>query len=317
MPVFSLKFIALIGFLLAPTVAVSAPTAIIGTHIGHAFTVEIADGETLHDLARRYNLGFVELRAANPDVEIWIPEPGKPVLIPNSHIAPPAGGAQIVVNRAELRLYVFKAGAAAWSAPISVGRDGHGTPLGDLPVGQKRKDPIWYPTESHREADPELPAAIPAGPGNPLGTHALRLGWTEYLIHGTNKPYSIGRRVSRGCIRVGPQDIARIYEEVEVGGRVRIVDSAIKLAMHGGQLYLEVAPSQLQVDALDRGYPRPSDPVIDIETAIHAVAADYAEHIDWARVAKTANERRGVPIAITPPLIESSLTDALISASSG
>ena len=65
---------------------------------------------------------------------------------------------------------------------------------------------------------------VPPGPDNPLGEYALYLGWPTYLIHGTNKPYGVGRRVSRGCIRMYPQGVERLYAEIPVGTPVTAVN---------------------------------------------------------------------------------------------
>ncbi len=292
---------------------------ILGRLIGEPRTVTVRPEDTLVRLAMRYDVGFVELRAANPDLDVWLPRPGARLRLPTMHIAPPADGATIVVNRAEMRLYAYLADGPVWSAPISLGRDGYETPLGRIEIGEKRLNPAWYPTPAHRRENPGLPRVVPAGPDNPLGRHALRLGHTEYLLHGTNRPDSIGRQVSRGCIRLAPRDIAWLYDHVALGAVVRIIDAPAKLARgEDGRLYLEIAPSRDQIEALDRGRSPPRDPFLGIETMLAARAGDLASRIDWGKVARIASERRGMPEPITPPPEHEKNPGAVVtSASSG
>ncbi|RMD89395.1 MAG: LysM peptidoglycan-binding domain-containing protein [Alphaproteobacteria bacterium] len=291
---------------------------LVGRLIGEPRSVIIRREDTLIRLAMRYDIGFVELRAANPGVDVWVPQPGARLVLPTMHIAPPADGAAIIVNRAELRLYAYPADGPIWSAPISLGRDGYETPLGEIPIGEKKANPAWYPTAAHRAESPALPRVVPPGPDNPLGRHALRLGHTEYLLHGTNRPDSIGREVSRGCIRLSPGDIAWLYDHVARGAIVRIIDAPAKLAQgEDGRLYLEIAPSRDQVAALDMGQTPPDDPFIGVEDMLMARAGDLASRIDWSEVARIARERRGVPEPITPPVTRRRPGASLTSASSG
>jgi L,D-transpeptidase ErfK/SrfK len=85
----------------------------------------------------------------------------------------------------------------------------------------KEANPAWYPPPSIHAERPDLPQVISAGPDNPLGAYALRLGWPTYLIHGTNKPDGVGRDVSHGCMHLYPEDIERLFHEIPVGTPVR------------------------------------------------------------------------------------------------
>ena len=108
--------------------------------------------------------------------------------------------------------------------PVGIGRDGWATPIGTTTVVAKVKDPIWTVPPSirkeHAEAGDPLPAQVRAGPDNPLGAYALRLGFPSYLIHGTNKPNSIGTKASSGCIRMLNEDVIDLYRRVPIGSRV-------------------------------------------------------------------------------------------------
>lgn len=288
-----------------------------GDILGDQRTVEIGRTDTFVGLALAHGVGYVELRAANPNIDPWLPPAGEKILLPTHKIAPRAEGAGIVVNRAEMRLYVYRDDAPVWTAPISLGRDGYQTPLGRMPIGQKNKNPNWYPTQSHREENPELPRVVPSGPDNPLGDYALRLGHTAYLLHGTNRPMSIGRQVSRGCIRLYPQDIERLFGQVSLGMDVRIIDTPVKIAFHEGRLYLEVAPSVDQVRAFDLGGEAPIDPYRQIRPLLLEAVGDLASEIDWSAVEKIARERRGLPEPVSAPISRELGSSVPISASSG
>lgn len=264
----------------------------------------VAAGETLVDLAVAYGVGYVELAAANPEIDPWLPAVGAEVVIPGEHILPDAPRRGIVINLAELRLYHFAAERVA-SMPIGIGSEGAETPTGVTSVAGKRRNPTWWPPPSIRAERPDLPSSVPPGPDNPLGDYALELGWPLYRIHGTNRPYGVGRRVSHGCIRMYPQDIEALFRAVPVGTPVRVVDQPFKAGWQQGRLYLEVHPTQAEADAIEAGgaavdWP-PHDPTDTIRAAAAAAGADVA--LDWAEIGRIARARLGVPALISagPP----------------
>ena len=157
-----------------------------------------------------------------------------------------------------------------------------------------------------RKEDPELPAIVPPGPDNPLGSHAVYLGWPAYLFHGTNKPYGVGRRVSHGCVRLYPEDIARLFGDIKVGTPVTVVDQPMKVAKMDGQLWIEIHPTQIQADEVEQtGKHTPSKPA-EFEFLLTSAAGEDANRIDWDKAKRAAIERRGIPI---PVLKESGLTE--------
>jgi lipoprotein-anchoring transpeptidase ErfK/SrfK len=97
------------------------------------------------------------------------------------------------------------------------------TRLGETEVIKKVNGPTWTPTPSMRERDPSLPAVIPAGPTNPLGTHALYLSWQYYRIHGTHDTRKIGRQSSDGCVGLYNEHIAELFALARVGTQVRLI----------------------------------------------------------------------------------------------
>lgn len=270
-----------------------------GDLVGEPRTHRIAEGETLLDLARRYDVGFIELRAANPGLDAWIPPVGTPVVLPTRHVLPDAPREGIVINLAELRLYYFPAaGGPPKTYPIGIGREGWETPKGRTRIVRKQRDPSWTPPASIRAENPGLPAVVPPGPDNPLGRYALYLGWDAYLLHGTNKPNGVGRRVSHGCIRLYPEDIARLFETVPLGTPVAVVNQEIKLGWSDGALYMEVHPNlqqALEVEAQGNFTPMPPP---DVRTAIENALDDAPIALDWQAIDRAVRDRTGVPIRI-------------------
>lgn len=129
----------------------------------------------------------------------------------------------IVVRTAERRLYLVLPGGQALMYPIGVGREGF-TWNGSNRISRKAEWPDWRPPDVmvKREASRGhfIPAFMPGGPKNPLGARALYIGSTEFRIHGTTQPWSIGRAVSSGCIRMLNEHVIDLYNQVKVGARV-------------------------------------------------------------------------------------------------
>jgi L,D-transpeptidase ErfK/SrfK len=278
---------------------VHAATAVpLGDIIGTIKYYKVKEGDNLYDIARRNDIGIVELLAANPGIDAWAPERGKTLVLTTAHLLPPVREG-IVLNLSELRLFYFAGDGSVMTFPIGIGREGWETPLGETAIVKKRKDPVWVAPASIREENPDLPEMIPVGPDNPMGAYALNLGWPSYAIHGTNRPYGIGKRSSHGCIRLYPEDIKLLYQAVEVGTPVTVTDIAFKLGWQNGKLYLEVTPTQQQSDAIAE-YRRPAPPDIpEIYDAVHAAARDI--DIDWYEVDKAVTERNGIPVVIGKP----------------
>jgi L,D-transpeptidase ErfK/SrfK len=150
-----------------------------------------------------------------------------------------------------------------------------------------------------RAEDPTLPVSVPPGPDNPMGTHALYLGFPLIAIHGTNKPYGIGRRVSSGCIRMFPEDIGKVYDMLPVGSQVTVVDQPIKAAWIGDKFYLEVHPTQSQATLMEREGEVPDYEMSERDLAyIMRKAGPDVEKLDWALIRKVVKQRRGIPVEI-------------------
>ena len=107
--------------------------------------------------------------------------------------------------------------------PSSVPMTDELTRRGYTEIVRKKVGPTWTPTASMKARDPSLPDFMDAGPGNPLGTHAMYLAWPAYLIHGTHDTRKIGRQSSSGCIGLYNQHVELLYPLVQIGTQVRLL----------------------------------------------------------------------------------------------
>src|SRR6202040_2546225 len=128
----------------------------------------------------------------------------------------------IVIDTPHTYLYLLLGGGKALRYGIGVGREGF-TWSGVETITRKAEWPDWIPPAAMVARQPYLPRWVGGGPGNPLGARALYLGHTDYRIHGTNDPTTIGKRVSSGCIRLQNADIEDLYEHVGVGTKVIVL----------------------------------------------------------------------------------------------
>lgn len=286
------------GLLLASAVAEARTYALNGDVVGEIVLVSTVRKDTIADIARTYSQGYREMRMANPTVDPWLAGEDTEVIIPSLYVLPVAARDGIVINVPEMRLYYYpkaKKGEArvVASYPISIGRQDWSTPHGATRVESKVKDPSWTPPASirkeHAAEGDILPAVVPPGPDNPLGAYALRLGIKGYLIHGTDKPYGIGMRVTHGCMRLYPEDIERVFHSVPVGTAVRLVNEPFKLGVADGRLYLEVHPP-LEEDR--KKFETRFAHVVKLITARYG-ALDLA--LDWQALRTAVYRADGVP----------------------
>jgi len=256
--------------------------------------------DTLVHLARKYGLGFVEMRAANPTLDPWIPGTGARVVLPTQALLPDAPRSGIVINLPEMKLYLYQTpGAAPLLYSISPGREGLNTPLGTTTVTHKKANPTWTPTPRMLKEDPTLKPFYPPGPDNPMGTHAIYLGFPDIRIHGTNKPYAIGRRASSGCIRMYPEAIKDIFPRVPDGTKVTVVDQPVKVGWIDNKMYVEVSPTQDQSLRIENdGVLNSYEITTDDMRRITKKAGTLADRIDWEAVRKAVREHRGYPVAV-------------------
>ena len=256
------------------------------------------------DVAQTYDVGYHDVKIANPGVDMWARNMGAEVVIPTQYVLPPTPREGIVINVPEMRLYYYPKPAEGQvpvviTHPISVGREDWTTPHGVTKVVRKIKDPVWVPPASIRrehiqEWGEVLPAVVPAGPNNPMGQFALKLGLSGYYIHGTdqNKIEGIGMRVTHGCIRLYPKDIESLFGQVALGTPVRIINQPVKVGRLHGALYLEAHP-HLEEDPLAA-----EDQYNNVVNLLIDVVGEARSEIDWHQIRGAIGMRNGIPAVI-------------------
>lgn len=208
--------------------------------IGEIQTYVVKNDESLIEIARTFGIGYNEITEANPRLDPFIPGNGKTVRISTQWILPDVADREgIVINLSEMRLYYFTSDRVMTYA-IGIGDEGKDTPVGNFEIVDKIINPPWIVPASIRKESPELPKVVPPGPDNPLGSHAMRLSRPSILIHGTDKPFAVGRKASHGCIRVYPEDIPDLFKVVPIGTKVAIIRQPVKAGVSGGKVYLEI-----------------------------------------------------------------------------
>jgi L,D-transpeptidase ErfK/SrfK len=225
-----------------------------------------------------------------------VPKAGERILLPLSFILPDAPRKGIVINLAAMRLFQFKGESkspAVSTYPLGVGTVERPSPIGEMFVARKVIRPTWHVpasiAEDHRKKGDPLPAKVLPGPQNPLGEYALYLSKSTYLIHGTNKPASIGLRATNGCIRLYPEDVKKLYETTPVKTPVCIVHQPCLLGQHNGVVYMEVhsPPEDLDAVEFDRIY-----------TKLRNIEKESGRTLDWSKVKEVLAQARGIPVPI-------------------
>ena len=199
----------------------------------------ITKDETLLDVARTYDLGFNEIQELYPGWDPWLPPYGTTMNIPSQWILPGTIKDGILINLAELRLYYFdnKNGTIV-TFPIAIGDRQYPSPEGEFKISAKIRRPTWTVPPSLRSKHKVW--TVPPGEENPLGEYWLGLDNSRYGIHGTNFPWSVGRLSTQGCIRLYPEDIAVLFDLVQVGTFVKIIYEPIKITMQAGMVFIEI-----------------------------------------------------------------------------
>ncbi|MGR8948073.1 MAG: L,D-transpeptidase family protein [Gammaproteobacteria bacterium] len=283
--------------------------------LGGLQVIEAHRENTFSAIAREYGLGYDELKIANPGIDPWLPGDGTRIYLPTMMIIPDVERAGVVVNLPSLRLLHFQTSSVTESLvsienyAIGIGREGWATPTGNFHITEKVRDPNWYPPASvkkeHAKMGDPLPDVVPPGPDNPLGRFKMRLSNPEYLIHGTNKPSGVGMRVSHGCIRLYPENIAELFENAPKNTKVQIVNQPVLAGWRNRQLFLEVHP-QLVEDKRD------IHQLAEQEIAKALQKSPAGVSVNQKLIDVIIAEKRGLPFPITSTAasVDSYLTSA-------
>jgi L,D-transpeptidase ErfK/SrfK len=217
--------------------------------------------------------------------------------IDTTHIVPDELTDGLIINLPELNLYYFKNGTYQRRYTLAVGKPSWPTPTGNYKICEKRRNPTWNVPESIQdemeEEGLEVVEKVPPGPKNPLGKFFMGTTADGVGIHATNRPWSVGYYASHGCIRMLPNEIAKLYPQIEVGTPVKIIYQPIKMALTAqGRIFLETHPNiyRWKMDSL---------------TLVKDLARKYQleDRIDWNLVPKILKLREGIAQDITkkPP----------------
>ncbi|BBO66925.1 transpeptidase [Desulfosarcina alkanivorans] len=268
-----------------------------GDVIGRLATMGLERGDTLPDIARHFSLGINDISAANPGVDMWVPGARERILLPLNFILPDTRRNGIVINLATMRLFYYHKNGnrlAVSTYPVGVGTEERPTPMGEMVITRKKHRPTWYVPASiaadHRKKGDPLPSEVPPGPLNPLGEYALYLSEPSYLIHGTNKPASIGLRATNGCIRLYPEDIERLFEKAPVKTAVLIVNQPYLVGRRDGVVYLEA------------NMPFQESGTANWKTAyakLKRFETQSGIQLDWKKVKAVVIEARGIPVPVS------------------
>jgi len=267
------------------------------TVVGEPRSYTFAKGDTLYDVARHLGLGINEVTDAFRDLDVWLPPEGEALAFPTWWVLPESDFEGVVVNIPEMRLYYFpparKGMHTVITYPVGLGRDEWRTPTGRFKITEKTVDPKWIIPDSIREEhmrDRSDPRRFIAGGAadNPLGHYRIRLSLPLYGIHGTNIPWGVGMEVSHGCIRLYPEDIARLFTVVGIGAPGEIVYEPVKLGARDGDIYVEV-----HRDIYDTGY--------DYLNAAKELldAKGWVNLVDWGLLSDALMLKTGVPTPVS------------------
>jgi L,D-transpeptidase ErfK/SrfK len=250
------------------------------------------EDESLIELARMHSVGFNEIADANPGIDPFLPGPGVEVIVPSAWILPDVSTYDgLIINLSEMRLFYFmkdnKRGLRLLTYPIGIGSEGHETPTGSFVILEKKTNPSWRIPPGIRKERPELPAVMPPGPDNPLGTHAMRLSSGNILIHGTHRAFGVGRQVSHGCIRLYPEHIPVLFSHVPLNAQVSIVRQPIKVAGAGNRVFLEVHDDrEAQINYFT-------------ETVRLLIRKGLMKLVDKEKMVSVLRKKQGIPIDVT------------------
>lgn len=284
--------------------------------VGYVQRTTIGKHDTLPDVARRFDLGHDEIILANPGVDPWLPGVGRVVVVPTQFVLPDAPHRGVVVNVAAMRIFYYPPHKRhqpqiVYTHPIGIGRVAWKTPEGTTRIIGRQKNPVWIVPKSilaeHAKEGEPLPRVVPAGPDNPLGDYLFRLGWPGYLIHGTDKPYGVGMRVSHGCMHLYPEDIKQFFKMIPIGTKVTVVNQPDVFGWRNGQLYMQ---SFHVLNDDRRNWTKNRRQLLErmLRSSLHAAVPrrhargrrrrQHEVPIDWQRVFALSSAPRGVPVAI-------------------
>jgi L,D-transpeptidase ErfK/SrfK len=260
--------------------------------VGGQFTYVVQNGDSLTRIGARFGVNIPVLAAANGlSSSSWLRE-GQSMIIDNRHIVPEVVSDGILINIPQRMLYLFKQEKVTRAYPVGLGRPDWPTPTGSFTVASKEENPVWdVPKSIQEEMRREgkiVQEQVPPCPENPLGKHWMGLSISGFGIHGTIAPASIYRFQTHGCIRLHPDDIAALFEEVTRGTVARFIYQRVIVARTADRVFLEVHRDV---------YGKQPDALAALVAA--ARAGNFASLLDWEKAKAIIAHQEGIAREIT------------------
>jgi len=236
------------GFCLAGSTSVSAesaiPLALVPPVIGTKFEYTVQPGDHLTKIGARFAVEAEVLARENGLKYNAAIKSGQTLAIENFHILPELRQDGLLINLPQRMLFFFRGGELLAAHPVGLGKPSWQTPKGDFTVVEKVVNKTWVVPKSIQEEMMRegqlVKTHVPPGPDNPLGKRWLGLSIPAIGIHGTIAPASIYHFQSHGCIRLHPEDIESLFEQVELGEEGSIIYTPVLFGETDGRIYLEV-----------------------------------------------------------------------------
>ena len=259
---------------------------IVGSELQHT----VQRGDSLSKVGARYGVSTQELAEANGIELTSVLRVGQTLKVNTRHIVPSNFGASIVVNVPQRMLFFFSSNGPVQSFPVSAGRRGWKTPIGEFTVTNLETDPTWdVPLsiqEEMRQQGKPVVTRVPPSPQNPLGKYWIGLSIPGVGIHGTNAPSSIYSLVTHGCVRLNPDDIEKLFSQVETGVKGRMIYQPVLVVKEDRSVFLEVHPD---------AYKTEPDPL----SAVLATARMEQDLLDMTLVREVIRKQDGVARDVT------------------
>ena len=259
--------------------------------IGNRFQYTIQPDDYLIKISARFGVPALILAQENSLDYHAIIKPGQRIWVNNPHIVPEnqdnlQNG--ILINLPQRMLFLFSNGELLNAYPVGLGKPDWPTPEGTFQIISQKINKSWLVPKSiqeemRREGKIVL-EEVPPGPDNPLGKHWMGLSLPGYGIHGTIAPASVYHFQSHGCIRMHPDDVAALFDQVHIGLSGKIIYAPILLArLDDGRIFLEI-----HRDIYNKGH----DPVQTVREL--AMEKGISQDIDWDRAEEVINKQEGL-----------------------
>ena len=248
----------------------------------------IKNGETIASISKEKNVPVKRLLEINEIKDSGIIHPGERIRLSTGRILPPHPDNGLVLNLPEYTIYYFRNGELAGMYPVAIGKKNWQTPRGRFRIANKVIDPAWKVPPRMAKVYNMPDEIIEPGPDNPLGKYWMGLTLPHIGIHSTNKPESVGRSISHGCIRMYSEDADVLYHSVDIGTSGEIIYQPVKTAFEDGTVFLEVHSDIYNFEGDLQKY---TDEILRKE--------NLTGYVDMEKVRSVVEQENGVPVKVS------------------